>query len=136
MRADNVPYSKIREIKHFCPDVVCILLGGNDISDMSSPCGFFRHIAKVVDEIEKVCDPKIYVCELLPRGKFKFSKDLTYERYEAQRKKINKKLRSPHHASVISLGKIKYPKDYISDLVQLNESGQKKFAQSYYQRSS
>ena len=57
MRADNVPYSKIREIKHFCPEVVFILLGGNDISDISSPCEILRHIANVVDEIKKVCDP-------------------------------------------------------------------------------
>ena len=40
--------------------------------------------------------------------------------------KINKKLCSLHHASLISLGKIKYPKDYISDHVHLNESEQKK----------
>ena len=31
---------------------------------------FQTHIANVVDEIKKVCDPKIYVCELLdPKGK-------------------------------------------------------------------
>ena len=48
MRADNVPYSKIREIKHFCPDVVCFLLEGNNISDMSSPCGIFRHILRTL----------------------------------------------------------------------------------------
>ena len=56
---------------------------------------------------------------IAPKGEIQ-----VFQRFE--RKKINKKLLNLHHATMISLGKIKYPTDYISDLVHLNESGQKK----------
>ena len=53
---------------------------------------------------------------IAPKGKIQ-----VFQRFDKREirgsKKINKKLRSLHHASVISLGKIKYPKDYISYLV-------------------
>lgn len=127
LRADSVPPSKIQEITVFNPDIICVLVGGNDISDTSSPSEIFKNIVNLVDVLKNVCMIyQIYVCEVLSRGKFKFSKHMTYERFEAQRTKINKKLIIMKNASIIPLRKIKYPQDYVSDCVHLNDGGQKK----------
>lgn len=126
MRADNIPQNKINEILIFKPDIVIILVGGNDICDNSSPNDIVKNIKNLVDELKENAVQFIYVSEILPRGKFKYSVELTIERFNSQKKKINKKLQNFANASVISMKKIKYPEDYIRDCVHLNDSGQKK----------
>lgn len=81
LRAESVPPppSNIQEITVFNPDIICILVGGNDISDTSSPSEIFKNIVNLVDVLKNVCMIyQIYVCEVLSRGKFKFSKHMTY----------------------------------------------------------
>lgn len=114
LRADNVEVN-----------IVIILVGGNDISDKSSPCEIFGHIARLVEQFKEDVH-FVYVCEILTRGMFKYSKTLTKDRFDAQVKKINKKLYSLKTATVISTKKINHDKEYSSDLVHLNDSGQKK----------
>lgn len=126
MRANNIPRRTIDEIKKFKPTLVFILVGGNDIDDQSIPNEISNNICNFVDELKTSGVQFIYVLEILPRGKFKYSKALTIDRYNAQMQKINKKLRLHTNASVVSMKTIKYPADYKEDLVHLCESGQRK----------
>ena len=83
-------------------------------------------VSKLIDEIKAGGVGRILISEILSRGKFKYSRELTLDRFNAQKNKINKKLKAIANASVVSMSKIKYPQDFCCDQVHLGESGQRK----------
>ncbi|KAH3853600.1 hypothetical protein DPMN_096130 [Dreissena polymorpha] len=98
MTAARPDVELLQELKRFQPHVVVVVLGGNDIC--------------------------VHFCKICQRGYFPKDRAMTKKCFNAQRNKINDCLNK--NACVIELKKIRFPADYHTDTVHLNEVGNTK----------
>lgn len=118
--------SKMRELLEFQPDIVIVIIGGNDINDDCSPYHVFENICMLEHAIKRAGTKNVYICEILHRNNFKKAPGMTEERYKTIKNVINKKLGKEFGNQCIRLKDLRFPHHFAEDCVHLNDQGQKK----------
>lgn len=133
MRTDSIPNWLWQKMEEFAPTHVFIHLGGNDISSTSSPREIANRLLELRDHFLANGVRKVWVGEIMPRGRFGRSPGLTGQSFEKQRKSINQILHRQigpwltfffMHAFTLDG---KNSPDYSKDMVHLSPSGMTKY---------
>ncbi|OWF36980.1 hypothetical protein KP79_PYT02494 [Mizuhopecten yessoensis] len=100
----------------------------------SKPRDIFNRIVSLVETLRDSGTTRVLVAEILPRGSFK-APGLNKTVFDRQRNKINALLRKKYDKDFVRFPDIKYPTDYLPDLVHLDtretttkNTGMKKYA--------
>lgn len=120
LRNDRMNQGLLKRLLETEPDVVVINVGGNDITPSPSPTEFFQRICALVETIQNSGVTAVYVNEILTRGKFTKCPGLSRSAFDRRRKKINRLLSEKYGQRFVRFTDIKYPADYMPDLVHLN----------------
>ncbi|KAK3089506.1 hypothetical protein FSP39_018796 [Pinctada imbricata] len=120
---DAIDSRKFSQLLDFSPDVVFMVIGGNDVSDTSIPSDIFKSIMEIISTLYSSGVKRVFISEIIERGNFEKAPGLTRERFNKQRKVINKKLKTACRDNFVMM-KVKFPKDYDeNDFVHLNCDG-------------
>ncbi|KAH3772590.1 hypothetical protein DPMN_173931 [Dreissena polymorpha] len=124
MTAARPDVDLLQELKTFQPHVVVVVLGGNDICTSSSPADIVSSLLRLQTQLHEAGTTHVHFCNICERGYFPKDRAMTKKCFNAQRNKINDCLNK--NASVIELKKIRFPADYHTDMVHMNEVGNNK----------
>lgn len=119
LRTDKMDNKLYSDCLHSQAHTVILHVGGNDITPISSPRDIFNRIQAMVKDLTDMEVKNVYVCEILTRGDFSKCPGLTKEVFDRQRKKINSLLQRKYRNFYVRFSDIKYPSDYLSDLIHL-----------------
>lgn len=111
-------YDKLQSMLQYQPDVVFMILGGNDVSCNSSVDSIVGRLKTIVDKLYSSGIRRVFVGTIIERGSFWHSTGLTKEMFDKIRRGINRKLRrilGPDLIDVVK--KLKFPKHYDEHLV-------------------
>ncbi|KAH3799646.1 hypothetical protein DPMN_153257 [Dreissena polymorpha] len=101
-----------------------VVLGGNDICTSSSPADIVSSLLRLQTQLHEAGTTHVHFCNICERGYFPKDRAMTKKCFNAQRIKINDCLNK--NACVIELKKIRFPADYLTDMVHMNEVGNTK----------
>ncbi|OWF37614.1 hypothetical protein KP79_PYT10423 [Mizuhopecten yessoensis] len=122
LRTDRMDQRFVRQAIATGAEFAFLHVGGNDISPTSTPREIFERIVELVFTFNNAGMKKVWVAEIITRGNFSKVPGLTKEAYECQRIRINQLLHKKFGKHFVQFKDIKYPTDYLQDLVHLQTS--------------
>jgi len=126
LRTDRMDTALLHRALKTNADIAYLQLGGNDITATSTPKDIFDRICTVVTLFLDSGIRQVYIGEILTRGNFSKAPGLTKESFDRQRKRINKSLEKKYTSNFVYFPDIKYPHDYVPDLVHLQTADKHK----------
>lgn len=124
--------SKFRESLLYKPDIVFLLLGGNDISRTCTPLSIANNIRKIQDKYYQNGASRIYVFEIMPRTK---PRGLHPDQFSRTKSGVNLRLRRKIREDLICLGgRAVFDTFLAEDGVHLNSEGQQQLMSSIADR--
>lgn len=119
LRTDRMDENLLARVINAHVNVLVVNIGGNDITPTASPSDIFQRICDLIETFEKSGVSVVYVNEIMTRGDFSKCPGLTKAVFDRRRKTINKLLHEKFSDRFVKFTDIKFPADYLPDLVHL-----------------
>jgi lysophospholipase L1-like esterase len=121
MRAKyTINQEALNDLLEFNPESVFLCVGGNDITVDFCPREIFNNIITIVNILKNHGTKYIYVSEILTRGKFPKSPELTKQTFDKKRTLINKYLQKTYGHFFVTFPDIHFPNHYEDDQVHIS----------------